>query len=67
MLSRKLYGTVSGYRTGVHLGGALSNQKIFDCSSIPYVEQTKVYKPGVGMAFDADGATKIVLPSSKGV
>lgn len=66
MLGRKIYSIVTGYKSGVQLGG-LAGQKVFDVSGISFVEQGKSYRPGTGMAFGLNGGEKIVIPSSKGV
>lgn len=66
MLGRKIYNIVTGYKSGVQLGG-LAGQKVFDASNISFVEQGKSYRPGTGMAFGINGGEKIVIPSSKGV
>lgn len=66
MLGKKAYGLITGYKTGVQLGG-LSGQKVFDTSSMPFAEQNKTYRPGIGHAFGNLGGEKIVIPSSKGI
>ena len=66
MLGRRIYNIVTGYKAGVQLGG-LPGQKVFDTSAIPFAEQSKSYRPGIGMAFGINGGEKIVIPSSKGV
>ena len=65
MLGKKIYTTVAGYKCGVQLGG-LTGQKVFDTASISFVEQSKTYRPGVGMAFGINGPEKIVIPLVKG-
>ena len=65
MLGKKIYLTVTGYKSGVQLGG-LSGQKVFDTSSIPFVEQGRSYRPGTGMAFGINGSEKIIIPLVKG-
>lgn len=66
MLGKKAYALITGYKTGVQLGG-LPGQKVFDTSSMPFAEQNKTYRPGIGHAFGGLGGEKIVIPSSKGV
>jgi S-DNA-T family DNA segregation ATPase FtsK/SpoIIIE len=66
MLGRRIYSIVTGYKSGVQLGG-LAGQKVFDTSNVPFVEQGKTYRPGTGMAFNINGGEKIIIPSSKGV
>lgn len=67
MFGKKVYNLVTGYRTGIHLGGALNSQKVFDLTGIPYQEQNRIYKPGEGMAFGDDKNTGIIIPSVKGL
>lgn len=67
MFGKKVYNIVSGYRTGIHLGGILNSQKVFDLTGISYQEQNKIYKFGEGMAFGTDSHTKVVIPSAKGL
>ena len=66
MLGKKAYSLITGYKTGVQLGG-LPGQKVFDTSAMPFAEQNKTYRPGIGHAFNSLGGEKIVIPSSKGV
>jgi len=49
MIGRDIYEYFIKYRTGIHMGGMLEKQKIFDYSSVPYVEQGKSYQAGIGM------------------
>ncbi len=66
---RTLYMNMVSYRTGVHLGGNLSSQRIFQFGNIPFQEQSKVMKPGNGYASnsaDSQNADRIVLPLVKG-
>ncbi len=65
MLGKRAYAIVTGYKTGVQLGG-LTGQKTFDVSAISFVEQGKTYRPGTGYAFGVNGCKKIVIPLSKG-
>lgn len=66
MLGKKAYSLITGYKVGVQLGG-LPGQKVFDTSAMPFAEQNKTYRPGIGHAFGSLGGEKIVIPSSKGV
>lgn len=65
----KVYTNMSGYRTGIHLGGNVAGQRIFDFSTMPYSEQTKTTKPGVGLIPpDMESATvqEVRIPQIKG-
>lgn len=65
----RVYQNMASYRTGVHLGGNINGQKLFSFGNIPYQEQGKVTKPGLGLtpsAEDSGTADKIVIPFVKG-
>ena len=65
----RLYQNMASYRTGVHLGGNVNGQKLFSFGNIPYQEQGKAAKPGLGLtpsAEDPGTANKIVIPFVKG-
>ncbi len=66
LLGKKIYSIVTGYKCGVQLGG-LAGQKVFDTSTIGFLEQNKTYRPGIGFGFHALGNEKIIIPSSKGI
>ena len=66
LLGKKIYNLVAGYKTGVQLGG-LPGQRVFDSSLLPFAEQNKGYRPGVGFAFGFAHADKIIIPFSKGI
>ncbi|MCM1122698.1 MAG: hypothetical protein NC416_08945, partial [Eubacterium sp.] len=52
------------YRTGVHFGGRVSEQRIFDFGDIPYMEQSRAEKAGVAMLPCAEEETvrKVAVP-----
>lgn len=54
-------------KTGVHFGGNVGGNRVFNFDSIPYKEQAKVYKPGIGMTASkmGDGADKIIVPLAR--
>lgn len=68
VLGNKIYESLTGYHTGVHLGGNVNNIRYFDFGNVPYTEQGKVQKAGIGMlpAGNEDEAAKIVIPLVKG-
>lgn len=56
------------YKTGIHLGGNVSAQKIFRFTNIPYKEEGKNTPPGVGLTpseMDDSEAVKVVIPLVK--
>ena len=64
-----LYRKMISYQCGIHLGGNLSAQRVFQFQNIPYQQQSKTTKPGIGLAADyeePENANKIVLPLVKG-
>lgn len=65
----QIYINISSYKTGIHLGGNSSGQRLFQFSNIPFQEQGKTSKPGVGLvpAKDDPGqAERVVIPLVKG-
>ena len=65
----KAFNSYISYKSGIHLGGNTASQRIFDFSSIPYSEQAKVTRPGVGLIPpDAytPAARKVMIPLLKG-
>lgn len=66
---RKIFQNMSSYKTGIHLGGNISSQRVFQFSNISYQEQTKTTKPGIGYVPNVDDsgiADTVVLPLVKG-
>lgn len=57
-------------KQGVHLGGELNTQKLLSYRNIPFAEQGKVQKPGLGYVPDAEDSLnveEIVIPLNKGL
>lgn len=46
---RGIYKAFVDYKTGIHFGGCVGGQRLFDFSYVPYKEQDKGMKAGVGM------------------
>lgn len=69
LLGKKVYNIVTGYRTGMQLGGNFDNplQKAFDVSNLPFAERNRAYKTGEGRSFVGGESVNVVIPSSKGV
>ena len=66
---RKAFANMTLYHTGIHLGGNPAGQRIFDFSSLPYSEQSKTARPGIGLIppDEYDPAVrKVVIPLIKG-
>lgn len=61
----KAYKNFVSYKTGIHLGGNVSTQKIFAFRNIPYSEQSKAMKKGVGLVPSKDDDTmadRVIVP-----
>ncbi len=65
MAGTRVYENMIRYKMGIHLGGNVNSQRILNFDYIPYMEQGKELKSGVGMLPSGEGitaATKIVIP-----
>lgn len=64
----KIYDYFLKYKTGIHFGGNVAGQRIMNFDYVPYAEQTKSQKPGIGMlpTSDDEDVHKIVVPLMKG-
>ena len=63
----KVYRSFVGYKTGVHLGGNIGAQRIFNFRNIPYSDNSKPMKRGMGLVPSADDDTvseTIVFPKA---
>jgi S-DNA-T family DNA segregation ATPase FtsK/SpoIIIE len=63
-----IYNNFIKYKTGIHFGGDVASQHIMNFDYIPYVEQSKTLKPGIGMIPDNDNddVRKVIVPLAKG-
>ena len=54
--------------TGVHLGGNVAGQQLFDYNDMAYRDQSTPEKPGVGLVPPHNGepSYRIILPQAKG-
>ncbi|MCI9464355.1 MAG: type VII secretion protein EssC [Lachnospiraceae bacterium] len=64
----RLYDYFIKYKTGIHFGGNVAAQRIMNFDYVPYAEQSKAQKPGIGMlpSNDEEDVRKIVVPLMKG-
>jgi len=67
IIGRDIYEYYIKYQTGIHMGGMLEKQKIFDYSFVPYAEQGKSYPSGIGTIprMEYEGETeygKVIIP-----
>lgn len=54
---------------GIHLGGNTGRQQLFRFENIPFQEQGKITRPGIGLmvsAAEPELAQEVVLPVVKG-
>lgn len=64
----KIYDLFIRYKTGMHFGGNVSGQRIFNFDYVPYTEQTKSLKAGIGCVpyQEEESVQKVVIPLVKG-
>ena len=61
----KAFTNMLSYKTGIHLGGNVAAQKIFEFNGMNYTEQSKATRPGIGLLpSDSYGSSprKVVIP-----
>lgn len=64
----KAYANIVSYKTGIHLGGNVAAQRLFDFSGLSYQEQSKATRPGQGLLpSNGYGAapTEVIIPNMK--
>ena len=67
---QQIYRSFVKSKQGVHLGGELNAQKMLSYRNVPFAEQTRSMKPGVGYvpgAEDPMNVDQIVIPMNKGL
>ncbi|WP_455718435.1 type VII secretion protein EssC [Anaerosporobacter sp.] len=65
----RAYNIFTDYKKGMHLGGNVAAQRLFNFNNIPYMEQSKVMKPGIALTpstEDESIAMKVVIPLARG-
>lgn len=64
----KIFEYITRAKTGVHFGGNVAGQRIFNFDYVPYQEQNKPQKPGIAMlpANEDEDVRKVVVPLLKG-
>lgn len=64
----KIYDYFLRYKTGIHFGGNVAGQRIMNFEYVPYAEQNKALKPGIGMlpANEDEDVRKVIIPLVKG-
>ncbi len=66
--SYRAYVSFASYKKGIHLGGNLAGQKLFDFQNVPYAQQTKTMKRGIGYVPDEEEENigiEVVVPLMK--
>jgi S-DNA-T family DNA segregation ATPase FtsK/SpoIIIE len=68
VLGTKIYDLFIRYKTGIHFGGNVAGQRIMNFDYVPYSEQSKAQKPGIGMlpSNDDEDVRKVMVPLLKG-
>ena len=64
----KAYRSFTGNKKGMHMGGNLNAQKLFNFQNINYAEMSRAAKKGLGYAADEEDETsgiRIVLPLAR--
>ena len=67
---QQIYRSFVKSKQGVHLGGELNAQKMLSYRNVPFAEQTRSMKPGVGYvpgAEDPMNVDQIVIPMNRGL
>lgn len=68
LMTYRGYSLFTSYRRGIHLGGNLISQKLFKFQNIPYMNQSKAEKRGLGYVPDEEEenqAVKVIVPLAK--
>ena len=63
-----LFENIVRWKTGIHLGGNVAAQRLLDFDYIPFTEQSRSRKPGVGMlpAIEGEAAVKrVIIPQDR--
>ncbi len=67
LVGSRIYSHFIDDRQGMLLGGNAVSQKLFSFGDMKFSEQSKVYKPGIGLTTtDTSGTIKLVLPNETG-
>lgn len=68
LASYKAYGLYTSYKKGIHLGGNLTTQKLFNFQNINFAQQSKAAKKGQGYTPDYEEESigiEIIVPLAK--
>lgn len=62
LAGNSLYSAFAADRVGVLLGGNAMSQNVFDFGSLSFAEQSKAYKPGIGLISADANISRIIIP-----
>ena len=64
---QELYRLFTGYKTGIHFGGNVGENHIFNYEMLPYQEQGEVLKPGIGYTAGrmSTDIKKVIIPLAR--
>ena len=68
VVGKKVYENMVRTKAGIHLGGNVSAQRLFEFSYIPYMQQSKTQKAGIGVLpsnNEEETTQKVVIPMVK--
>lgn len=67
IMHHDLYNLFIGHKTGVHFGGNIVENRVFNYDMVPYQEQSVIYKPGIGYTAGimSTDVKKIVVPLAR--
>ena len=63
----ELFNLFVSYRTGIHFGGNIGENRFFNFDSLSYKEQGRLLRPGIGYTAGGieRGVNKIVVPLAR--
>lgn len=64
---QELYRLFVGHKTGIHFGGNVGENRIYNYDAVPYQEQSEILKPGIGYTAGvmSTDVMKIVVPLAR--
>ena len=64
---KDLFSLFTGHKTGIHFGGNVGENRIFNYDNVPYQEQSEMLKPGIGYTAGlmSKDVRKVVVPLAR--
>lgn len=64
---QELYRLFVGHKTGIHFGGNVGENRIYNYDAVPYQEQSEILKPGIGYTAGvmSQDVRKIIVPLAR--